>query len=89
MATSIKLDAELKERVQRISELKDRSSHWVLREAVKEYVTREEARESFLAEAHEALEEYQRTGMHLTGPEVFEWLDNWHDPDYKDPECHE
>jgi len=42
-----------------------------------------------LAEAHESLLEFQRTGLHLTGPEVFEWLDNWHDPEYPDPECHQ
>jgi len=35
---------------------------------------REEKREAFKHEALEAWDEYQRTGLHLTGEEVDEWL---------------
>ena len=34
--TSLKLDSEMKERVQKLALARRRSSHWVLREAVKQ-----------------------------------------------------
>jgi predicted transcriptional regulator len=50
MATSIKIDDELKGRVQRLADLRRRSAHWIMREAIAQYVAREEARESFRQE---------------------------------------
>ena len=47
MATSIKIDDELKGRVQHLANLRQRSLHWIMREAIAQYVEREEARESF------------------------------------------
>jgi plasmid stabilization system protein ParE len=41
-----------------------------MREAIKQYVEREEARESFTAEALASWAAYQETGQHLTGQEV-------------------
>jgi len=47
MATSIKLDDDLKSRIQRLADRRHRSAHWIMREAIRDYVEREEARESF------------------------------------------
>jgi predicted transcriptional regulator len=47
MATSIKLDDELKSRVQQLANLRRRSPHWVMREAIRQYVEHEEARDCF------------------------------------------
>jgi predicted transcriptional regulator len=73
--TSLKLDSEVKERLRRLAGTRKRSAHWLMREAISQYVDREEKRESFKREALEAWEEYQRTGLHLTGEEVNAWLD--------------
>ena len=51
MATSVKIDEELKGRIQHLAETRQRSAHWIMREAIREYVEREEARESFRQEA--------------------------------------
>ena len=51
MATSIKIDDELKGRIQQLASQRQRSSHWIMREAITQYVEREEARESFKQEA--------------------------------------
>lgn len=45
-ATSIKIDDELKQRVQQITATRQRSAHWIMREAIREYVEREEKREA-------------------------------------------
>lgn len=57
-ATSIKLDDTLKGRVQHLAEARRRSSHWIMREAIAQYVEREEKREAFRRDAIEAWEEW-------------------------------
>ncbi len=90
MATSVKLDDELKNRIQRLAGIRKRSSHWIMREAIKDYVNREEARESFKQEAQASWTAYQETGRHLTGKEVRNWLNSWGtDKEKEVPECHE
>ncbi len=73
--TSLKLDPTMKERIQRLAEARRRTSHWIMREAIDEYVSREEKRQSFLQDAQTAWEDYQRTGLHLTAKEVDAWFD--------------
>jgi len=90
MATSVKLDDELKGRVQHLADLRHRSAHWIMCEAIRDYVEREEARESFKQEALASWKSYQETGQHLTGPEVRDWLNTWGtDKETKIPKCHE
>jgi predicted transcriptional regulator len=72
--TSLKLDSELKERVQRLAAARRRSAHWVMREAVEQYVSREERREQFRQDALAAWNHYQTTGLHATGEEADAWL---------------
>ncbi len=90
MATSVKLDDELKNRIQHLADARHRSAHWIMREAIRDYVEREEARESFKQEAMASWKEHQETGQHLTGKEVRNWLNNWgSDKETEIPECHE
>jgi predicted transcriptional regulator len=81
MATSLKLDDAMKSRVQQLAAARDRSAHWVMREAIREYVEREEKRESFRQDALRAWDDYQMTGLHLTGDEMDAWLRSWGKPD--------
>ncbi|MCW9058346.1 MAG: CopG family ribbon-helix-helix protein [Gammaproteobacteria bacterium] len=90
MAVSIKIDDELKNRIQQLAGLRRRSAHWIMREAIQQYVQREEARESFRQEALASWVAYQETGRHLTGSEARSWLDTWGTDDERAaPECHE
>ena len=90
MATSIKIDDDLKRRVQHLADLRRRSAHWIMREAIRQYVEREEARESFKQEALASWAAYQETSRHLTGEEVRAWLNTWGtDDEAVVPECHE
>ncbi len=87
--TSLKLDSQLKERVQRLAQSRRRSAHWIMREAVEEYVTREEKRERFRQDALKAWNHYQRTGLHLTAKDADTWLAKLEaGEDAEAPECH-
>jgi len=77
MATSVKLDDELKNRIQRLADTHQRSAHLIMRAAIREYVEREEAKERFKQDALTSWAVYQETGKHLTGQEVCDWLNTW------------
>lgn len=88
-ATSIKLDEELKGRVQHLAQARRRSPHWIMREAIAQYVEREEKREALKQDALDAWEEYRRTGQHLTLEEADAWLAKLEaGEDAEPPACH-
>ena len=90
MATSVKLDDELKSRIQHLADARHRSAHWIMCEAIRDYVEREEARESFKQEALASWAAYQETGQHLTGQEARDWLNTWGTgKETEIHECHE
>lgn len=89
LPTSIKLDEELKGRLQRLAESRRRSTHWIMREAIEQYVEHEEKRESFKQDALHAWKQYQQTGKHLTLDEADAWLAKLEaGEDAEPPACH-
>lgn len=75
--TSIKLDDDLKERIQHLASARRRTAHWIMREAIAQYVEREEQRETFRQDALNAWDEFQATGHHAIAEEVDRWLASW------------
>jgi predicted transcriptional regulator len=73
--TSLKLDAETKERLQRLAGSRRRSAHWLMREAIEQYIDREEARERLRGDALTAWADYQATGLHVSAEEADRWLE--------------
>jgi predicted transcriptional regulator len=88
-ATSIKLDDQLKDRIQSLADARQRTSHWIMREAITQYVEREEQAEAFRRDTLAAWEDFQATGLHATGDEVDKWLASWGtENELPAPECH-
>ncbi len=86
---AIKIDPEMKERVKRLAEARHRTAHWLMRQAITEYVEREEKREAFRQDTLNAWEEYRTTGLHATAEEVEAWLASWGtDSEQPAPVCH-
>jgi predicted transcriptional regulator len=87
--TSLKLETELKARIQRLASARRRSAHWIMREAVEQYIEREEKREQFRQDALAVWTHYQTTGLHATADEADAWLARLEaGEDAKAPECH-
>ena len=87
--TSLKLDPEIKDRVQRLAAARRRSAHWVMREAVEQYVDREERRQQFQQDALATWASYQATGLHATAAEADAWLAKLEAGEQAaPPECH-
>lgn len=90
MATSVKLDDDMKSRIQQLASARHRSAHWIMREAIRDYLEREESKESFKQEALSAWTAYQETGRHLSGRDVQDWLKSWGaDQETAMPKCRE
>ena len=71
---AVKLDQDIRERIKRLAEARHRSTHWMMREAIAQYVEREERRETFRQDGIRAWNEYQATGLHVTLEEADAWL---------------
>lgn len=71
---AIKIDDETKARVKRLADARQRTPHWLMREAITQYVDREEKREAFRQDTLKAWEAYRTTGLHVTADEADAWL---------------
>jgi predicted transcriptional regulator len=86
---AIKIDAATKERIGRLAQARQRTAHWLMREAIQQYLEREEKREAFRQDGMRAWDEYQATGRHLTAKEADAWLAKLEaGKDIEPPECH-
>lgn len=88
-STSLKLDPDIKERIQKLANSQHRSSHGLMVDAIREYVVKEEKREQLRRDVVLAWDEYQENGLHVTGDEVIAWLKTWGEENEQDaPTCH-
>ena len=85
----VKLPASLLARLARLVAARGRRAHSLMVQAIESSVSCGEKREAWRREGVAAWEEYRRTGLHLTGGEVMDWLARTaagEDPEM--PECH-
>ena len=86
---SVKLDPDTRARLEQLALSRRRTPHWMLREAVAQYVAREEKREAFRLDTLKAWEDFQATGLHVTADEADAWLAQLVEGnDIEPPECH-
>jgi len=88
-AIAIEIDQETQDRVKRLADLRRRTPHSMMKDALSQYLDREEKRESFRNDAINAWDEYQSTGLHVDGSEVTAWLETWgEENEQATPKCH-
>ncbi|MEY2776155.1 MAG: hypothetical protein RLY30_253 [Pseudomonadota bacterium] len=86
---AIKIDDDIKARVKRLAEARQRSSHWLMREAITQYVNREEKREAFRRDTLKAWEDFRENGLHVTADEADAWMAQLEQGNEAEPpECH-
>ncbi len=86
---SVKLDSGLRDRLKNLANVRQRPAHWLMREAISQYIEREEKREALRQATFAAWQEYQDTGLHLTGDEVDAWMAKLEaGEDVELPACH-
>ena len=86
---AIKIDDDIRARLKRLGDARQRTPHWLMREAIAQYVDREEKREAFRQATIQAWEEYRSTGLHLRADEADAWLAQLEQgQDSEPPACH-
>ena len=55
---SVKLDPDTRTRLENLAAVRRRSTHWIMRDAIQQYVEREEKRETFRQDTLKAWEEF-------------------------------
>ncbi len=73
----VKLDNDLRERLKKLGTTKHRSPHWIMREAIREYVEREEVAEKLRQDTIERWKTYQKDGKQISNEAMIAWLDTW------------
>jgi len=88
-SVTIKLDAADRVRISNLAAARKRTPHYLMKEAILEYVKKEEARQHFIAAAQSSYEHYKQTGLHITLDEFSSWVDQvQHNPAEPVPACH-
>jgi predicted transcriptional regulator len=86
---AIEIEDDISARVKRLADARHRTPHGLMREAISQYVEREERREAFQADALQAAQVYDRTGLHVTADEADAWLAELEQGrDVDPPACH-
>lgn len=86
--TSVKL-GHRKHVLSQIAELKKRTVHSLVVEAVDSYIAQTQARMDYEAQAIRSFENYQREGLHVTHNELEQWANSLNsDNPLEVPTCH-
>ena len=74
--TSIRLQPEMEEPLNKLSEKLDRSKNYLINQAIKEYVERQVMEDLRWADTLPALKSVQ-AGKTIPGDQVISWLESW------------
>ena len=82
--TSVRMPDDLMRRLDVTAERLRRSKGWIINDALREYLEREERRARRLVETRDALADLE-AGELIEGDEVLDWLDSWGSADEREP----
>jgi len=72
----VKLDPDIRDRLERLGEIKHRSPHYLMKEAIARYIVQEEYNEQLNRETLTRWQEAEQ-GKVVSHQAVSEWLDTW------------
>jgi predicted transcriptional regulator len=82
--TSVRMPDDLIQRLDAAAARLRRSKGWIINDAVREYLEREDTRLRRLEKTKDALAEVE-AGELIDGDEVLSWLDSWGTDDEREP----
>lgn len=86
MTVSVKLNTQLEERLARLAAKRKRTKHYLMKQAIVSYIDTEEQKERLRQQAQVSYVNYIKTGNHITGREVVDFLRSGTKGDL--PKCH-
>jgi predicted transcriptional regulator len=86
---TVKLDESERSSLKSLALAKQRTPHFLMKEAIARYIEEEEAEQAAIAVAAASLEHYQKTGLHTTLAEMKDWAQAVRkDRSLEMPACH-
>jgi predicted transcriptional regulator len=82
--TSVRMPDELLAQLEATAEKLRRSKGWIINDAVKEYLAKQEREARMVEETREALADI-RAGRVIDSTDIIDWLDSWGSDDEKTP----
>ncbi len=83
----VKLDPDIRDRLEHLGEIKHRSAHWLMKEAITRYLEQEEYNEQLNRETLARWQEAEQ-GKVVSHQALSEWLDTWGTDEASDrPPC--
>lgn len=82
--TSVRMPDELLEQLQETAEKLRRSKGWIINDAVREYLAKQERQSRMLEDTREALADI-KAGRVVDGADIIDWLDSWGEDREKTP----
>jgi predicted transcriptional regulator len=74
---AIKLDDAIYDRLKALGETRQRSPHWLMKEAIRQFLDREEAAEEIRADTLQRLAQLDGNGKTISHDAVDAWLSSW------------
>jgi predicted transcriptional regulator len=86
---TVKLESSDRDRLTSIASFKQRSPHFIMKEAIQRYLDIEEVEQHQISLADASIEQYEKTGLHVTLNEMRDWMrDKKLNPNTPRPLCH-
>ncbi|PCJ39541.1 MAG: transcriptional regulator [SAR86 cluster bacterium] len=82
--TSIRLNSDIEKPLEALAKKLDRSKNYVINQAIKDFVSRNEMEEARWADTLQALDSV-KAGKTIDEAEVTSWLESWGTEDEKSP----
>ncbi|APW47553.1 CopG family ribbon-helix-helix protein [Rhodoferax antarcticus] len=86
---TLKLDPSCRDRLKSLAVAKNRTSHYLMKEAIERYLKAEEAQQAVMQSVDDSVTHFEATGLHITLNEVKAWSNEVKlNRNVQLPECH-
>ena len=86
---TVKLESSERERIKSIATFRNRTPHFIMKEAIQHYLKHAEAEQNFISAGESSWQDYESTELHITLGEAKEWAKKLKtDRDATLPACH-
>lgn len=77
VSKAIKLDEHIYDRLKALGEMRQRSPHWLMKEAIRQFLEREEAIEQIRRDTMDRWARFEASGKTVDHDTVDAWLETW------------
>ncbi len=75
-SVAVRLDADMKARLEKLGKARDRSPHYLMKEAIEAYVHEQEAEDAIYETLMTRWKNYELTSESVAGEDVKMWIEN-------------